>query len=352
MTLRRSTKICLLLFLALFSIFRVSQRGQIYDSRYTLLTSAQLIEHRNLQLDEFAPPPWGDGGSKQIRDPMPDHFEESNGHIYNYFPVGTSVLAVPFVLGAKMLGTRVIEADGSYSRQGARRLQRALAALLMAGLGCIFFLLAREFLSDRASVWAALAGSLGTQVWSTASRSLWSHGFLIFFLGLCLLLLARARTRGRAPSAVLMGTLLSWMYFVRPIAAISILGLTAVVAAEHRHKLLPMTLVGAAWLAGFVGFSLAVHQSPLPDYYQVSRLTFENFPEAIAGNLISPSRGLLVYVPLVAFVAHGVWTRRRQLDFGVVPVVAILCIAAQLVAISGLPNWWGGYGFEIGGAHV
>lgn len=346
MRLSLNTKTCLLLFTLLLLVFRVSQRGQFYDSRFALLVSNQIVTNGTLTLDGFAPPPLVRGSEEvsQLGN-LPYQLVRANDHVYYYFPIGTSILAVPFVVAAHYLGARIVDASGRYHHAVERTLERHLAAALMAALACLFFLMARELLTHHVSLWVAISGALGTQVWSTASRSLWSHTCLILLLGIALLMVLRAERRGTRLHPIILATLASWMYFVRPTAAIPAIGLAVYLALEHRRELLLFLLVGAGWLAGFVLFSTVVHDSLLPPYYLATRLTFESFPEALAGNLISPSRGVLLHVPLIFFVGWLLLRRRSELRFPNLAWVAITCSTVHLIVISGFPNWWGGWGF-------
>jgi hypothetical protein len=61
--------------------------------------------------------------------------------------------------------------------------QAVLAAFGMGLLAVLFLKTALQILPLRWSWIVALAGSLGTQVWSTASRVQWGDTFLVLILG-------------------------------------------------------------------------------------------------------------------------------------------------------------------------
>ncbi len=345
MKLSRTTKTCLILGFALFCVFRVSQRGQLYDSRYALLASSQLINQQTLQLDEFVDPLRKPTKKSKGKLKPPYQLKKSNGHRYYFYPPGTTLLSVPYVYAAQLVGIKIIDEDGQYQSKTEKKLQRTLAATLMAALGCIFFLTARELLPHRESLWVAISGSLGTQIWSTASRSMWAHTFLVLLLGIALLILVRVRVRQIPIPPILLGTVLSWMFFCRQTGAISILGITVVIALTQRKQLPLFLLTGAAWLTGFIFFSFSIHGQALPPYYLLKILTYEHFAEALLGQLVSPARGLLVYVPLLFFVIYLLWTGRKRLTDPMLAITGITCIGVQLLLISGHRNWVAGWGF-------
>jgi hypothetical protein len=80
----------------------------------------------------------------------------------------------------------------------------------------------------------------------------------------------------------------------------------------------------------------------LPNYYRASRLTFEHFGEALAGNLISPSRGLFVYVPVVLFIFYLLARYRRTIVFPPLVVLSLCIIALHWISTSGFSHWYGG----------
>jgi hypothetical protein len=83
----------------------------------------------------------------------------------------------------------------------------------------------------------------------------------------------------------------------------------------------------------------------LPSYYRSSRLTFEVFWTALAGNLISPSRGVLLYIPVLFFIAYLLLRYRRHVPLPRLALLALLVITAHLVVVSSFRHWWGGMSF-------
>src|SRR2546423_15661710 len=70
--------------------------------------------------------------------------EISDGHIYYFFPPGSSLLSLPYVALLNACGVSAANADGTYNQRGETIIQASLAALLMAGLACVFFCTARR----------------------------------------------------------------------------------------------------------------------------------------------------------------------------------------------------------------
>jgi hypothetical protein len=335
-----------LIFLLTLTIFLVSRIHQVSDSKYSMLVSQSLIERGSFALDHYAIP---------RQEPLWRGYYFSNGtdyqlevareHLYYHLPPGSPVLSVPFVAVLNLLGVSAAAPDGSYDPVGEVKIEAGLAALLMATLAVIFFYTARLMLPLSWSVVAASGGALGTQVYSTASRALWSDTWGVLLLGAVVFLLLRNETGKRPLNPVLLASLLSWMYFVRPTFSVHILAVSVYLLVYHRRFFLPYALTGAAWLTGFVIYSWAHFGQFSPNYYLASRLQFDSFWVALAGHLVSPSRGLFVYVPSLFFVAFMLARYRRRLAHARLVWLALAVIVGHLLVISSFNHWWGGHSF-------
>jgi hypothetical protein len=338
--------LAVLLFVATLSIFLVSPVHQVTDSSYSMLLSESLIHHRSFALDGYALPrgePIWFGDYFKYGDIY--QLEVVNGHIYYYFPPGSSLLSIPFVVVMNGFGISATNADGTYNPRGEATIEAIVSALLMAGLAATFFCLARMALPISWSAIVAFGGALGTQVWSTASRSLWTDTWGSFLLGFVVLMLLGAATDRVRLKPILLASLLSWMYIVRPTFAVQIIAITIYILLLYRSIFLRYAIAGAAWFAAFMVYSWRLYGHSLPNYYRASRLQFGVFWTALAGNLISPGRGLLVYVPVLVFIAYLLVRYRRQIVYPRLVALSIAVIMAHVAIISCFVHWWGGHSF-------
>lgn len=327
-----------------FWIFWFSPVHQVTDSNYSLLLSESLITHHTFTLDQYAIPRYP---------PTPQDFALKNGDMYQlewvrgrlfyFFPPGTSMLSAPFVAVMKWFGVSPVNADGTYNLQSEIKLEALLSALLTGLTAGVFFLTSRLFLSITTSIIVALGGALGTQVWSTASRALWSDTWGILIFAVVVYLLLRSEVTKRPLQPELLATLLAWSYFVRPTSIIPIVAISVYVALYRRDKLLRFIITGAAWLALFVLYSWHYFGQLMPNYYLARRLTFGLFFEALAGHLISPSRGLFLYVPVVLFVVWLLIRYREKIKQNRLLWVSLAVIFVHLIVICGFDHWWGGF---------
>ena len=311
-----------------------------------MLLSQSLLDHGSFALDDYALP---------RHQPQWRGYYSSNGpiyqleivgeHIYYHMPSGSSVLSAPFVAALNVFGISAAKPDGTYDPQGEALIEARLAAVLMAVLASIFFLTGRLMLSSRWATLVALAGALGTQVYSTASRALWSDTWGILLCGVVVFIILAHETGKRRLNPVLLATLLAWMYFVRPTFSVPILAVSIYVFIFHRRVFLSYAATGLAWLAGFFYYSWSHYGHLLPTYYRANRLQFNVFWIALAGNLISPARGLLVYVPMICFLAYLLVRYRHHLSYMRLVWLSLFIIVVHILVISGFPHWWGGHSF-------
>ena len=145
------------------------------------------------------------------------------------------------------------------------------------------------------------------------------------------------------PGPVLLATCLSWLYFARPTFSISIAAVALYLLVYHRAILIPFVATACFWLGCFVAYAEYHFGQLLPSYYQSRNFNFStSFWEGLAGSLISPSRGLLTYVPILMFVAY-LLVRYRQTLRTRLFVLAISVVGVHMIMISGFVMWWAGH---------
>jgi hypothetical protein len=333
------------LFLFSLAVFLVAPVVQVSDSRYTALLSECLLHHRSAELDEYykVPVPWLSGDASRSDEANEYQLVKAQGHVTYYFAQGSSILSMPLVAAMNAVGVSAATPDGRLDLAGEIRIERTTASVLMAGLTCVFFAMAAMMLPVSWSVVVALGASMGSQILSTASRGLWSHTWEILLYGLIAHSLLATARRGARIRPVWLATLVPWIYFVRPTGAVAIVAVSVYVLCLYRRDFIAYASTLAVWLVGFVGYSWLVFGSTFPPYYMASRMRLQNFVVALAGNLISPGRGLLVFVPTTLFVLYLVVRYREQLAYRSLVVLAFAQIIGLEMVICTNVYWAAGY---------
>ena len=117
-----------------------------------MLLSENIIRHHDFALDRYH---------------LPDNdyrIERVGGKQYYYFPVGTSILSVPYVAAMHLRHLSAVRADGEYDVQGELALDAKLAALVMAAFAVVAYLSGRLVLPVAWSAAVTALSAFGTQV--------------------------------------------------------------------------------------------------------------------------------------------------------------------------------------------
>jgi hypothetical protein len=331
---QRDAIVCGLILLTVFLLFRhapIRQAGG--DDRYSLLLAENLCRHGDFTLERYGLP-------------RPDYrLEDVGEHRYYSFPPGTSVLSTPYVALMHVRGQSVLH-DGAYALEEEMGLETRLAALLMAAFAVTVYLTSRLLLPVGWSVTVTVALAFGTQVFSSISRALWSDTWGVFLVGLVVFILLRSTVRRRPPNLPLLATIEVWAYIVRPTNSLVLVGTAVYLLVSLRRAAWPFLVAAGAWLGLFAAYSWRHFHHLVPSYFAPGRrIEFTIGWSGLLGNLLSPSRGLLVYVPLVLGIALLLLLYRNTIRFRPFVALSLFVICGHLVMLAGFEHWWGGHCF-------
>ena len=324
------------IFATLFAIFLACPVHDPKDSRYTLVLSQALLDRRSFKLD---------GYFIQRNEQWPTHFETSRGHRFYFFPPGSSVLSIPFVVIANLAGVSAIRPDRHYDQPSEKMMQAVIASALMAGLGVFMAAIARDLLPGLWWILVLAGVELGSPILSTASRTLWSHTWGVFLVGIAVWMLVRLDGNRGRPHPIFLATLLAWSYFVRPTNSLSLLGISLYVLACQRQILWPYLMTVAGWLAAFVAYSWYYFRQPLPSYYQGKQLLSGQPLNGLIANVLSPSRGVLVFVPTLFLVGYLIFRYWHCVPHRRLVPLALGILVIHLAAASLNWEWWAGHSY-------
>lgn len=308
------------------------------DPRGTLLTSQAILEHGTFALDAY---PHAPSDYRLMR---------RSGRWFYAYPPGTSIAALPAVGIARLAGL-----DMARARDDAT-VQRALAAISVGVTAVLASALAIRWLPWPLAVTLAGIFVCGTPVLSTMGTALWSINFTVVAELAALVLLSGHRPM-RLRRAVLIGALLGFACWCRP-TAILLAGLVilwvwgraaASPPAVRRPAGIDALALSAAVLvplALLMFMSRVTYGTWLPDYYIGMRLAAsERFQTALTAHLVSPSRGLLIFAPVVVPAFAAALAAPRRVLHAPLAVLALVWVCLHLVIVSRFPYWWGGYGY-------
>ncbi len=341
-----------------FFIYNVNLRSiTSFDTYSTRMLPISIIRHFTLTLDDIEPvksvPSWylarGSAAEHRGNTQPRQHVKlywvvKARGHYVSKYPVMPAILATPVYLIPVLLHLT----DGPPSAMGFSRTEivatmlSKLAGSLAAALGvAILYLTLLRLTNPSWALWLAALYAFASSTWSLSSQGLWQSSMSQPLLALTIYFLVRAQDDPKY--AVHASAPLALAVTCRPPVAVYALVLLIYVYRAHRAQLarflvLP-TIVGALFFA----YNLYYFGDPRGGYSGDS-LSVTSLG-ALAGLLLSPSRGILVYSPFLVLGFAGLiaaLTDRRDL---LLTHLALASIALLLLYAS----WWGwdgAYGYS------
>lgn len=295
------------------------------DPRASLVLSQTILREGTIKLDRY----------EGIQERYGYAVHSKNGHLYYYFPLGTSLFSTPVVLVGNILGYDMLEDEAE--------VQRFLVGILAVVLFLQLFATARIYLGPGSSLVFAALFWFGSPLSSTLGAGLWSHDFAVVFAFLAIHLTLRAH-EGAAPLRWgLVGLCLFSAYLCRPTLGLLAPALLLLILLFDRRGAFRSAGVLAGLLAAFSAFSWIEFGQPLPDYYLPGRLAGSDFSRALFGHLFSPARGLFVFSPFLLLPLVCPRALRRGFSGRARLAVLFLWPLLHWLAVSRFVGWWGGW---------
>lgn len=275
---------------------------------------------------------------------------EGRGRPVSKYPPGAALLAAPFYLFSPELGEVTAEYHDSQDRSRFSTYPvpslapAAVAASLSTALGVAAIgVMCRRRIGAEPAVIAALTLGLGTTLWAISANALWQHGPVVMWLGLGLLAIDSKRL-------TLAGFAFGLAIITRPQVAVAIGCLGSYLAVRNRstHPLLKIGVPSVLGLAAYLAYNVAIFAEPIPRMaagYWIDNSVGASFglTEALWRTLLDPTRGVLIWSPVVWLALPRVRTAWRSAD-PLVRGAALAGLAYMLIQLRG-NVWNGGGGF-------
>ena len=225
-----------------------------------------------------------------------------------------------------------------------------IASLLVALTALVIFAIALEYLRPPWAALPPLVFAFGTSAWSTGSRALWQHTPSMLMLSLAVLLLVRSRARPQLAAWAALPLALA--YAIRPTNSIPVAAMALLVLFWRRRAFPRFILMAAPVAVLFFAYNLGVY-GRLFSPYQSLRPPLPATPEAIralilalAGNLVSPSRGLFTFTPVLLFAVWGMYRAlRTRWEYPLSPCFAAIVVAHWFTISLYTGFWWAGHSY-------
>ena len=298
------------------------------DTGWFVPTSLSMLGEGNADLDEFE-------DSLHVAKNI-FSLTRVNGHTYNYFPIGMSLVILPF-----------IGFVNAYTNNQWWLTELICSGILFALTNALFFLLLQvltRFSRLKRSVLCTFVFALATTNLNTITKTLFSHGGLEVLLIIGLLGIAWGEYKKSGWSIILSGFPFALAYMTRPTASLFVVLFTLYIMTKHPESFISYLMVLGTVLLLFFIWSFCVYGHLLPPYYQASRLSMATYAEAWFGQMFSPNKGLLIFTPFYLFYVPALWRLSRKKKWSLELMIACAPIPFVLI-LAAFPHWWGGAGY-------
>ncbi len=278
---------------------------------------------------------------------------QSRGHWVSNYPLLTPIAVTPlYVPAAWWLHHRGIASNAPAMKFWAFAMEKVAAATLAAISVTILFFALRRVATPPTALLLALVYGFASPTWSISAQALWLHAMTE--LAFALLLWALVSDDGSRRSAAWIGLALALAIankLSNALVAAPVIVWFAVRAYRDPRRLtaffVPLVALGSVVLAYnfyFFGSASGAYDQAFRTlgYAGISGGFHGSLTEGVAGNLISPSRGLVWYAPWALFAAWGAalawrrWTWAPWISAGML---------LHFLMFAKLERWWAGWSY-------
>lgn len=293
---------------------------------------------------------WRAAGALTFKRPRYFLVESTRQHTYvsTFGPI-PGILSIPVAAVFRALDHSIV--DKLFLKLAVAKLT---ASLLVAGCAVLVFLSALRFVARREALALGLLYGIGSCAWAISSQTLWQQSVTQLFLALGAFFFLREG--GKREHAALAGLAFGAATATR-VTGLLVLGSVAVYLLIYERHRLPAFVIGALPAPIAIGaYNFHFFGSPLVFAQELvgHRIALEKTGSAelwqtpifkgLIGLLVSPSRGLLIFSPLLALGLWGMVRAWRDARYrSLRPLVA--SAAVMMLLQCKWFDWWGGWAY-------
>jgi hypothetical protein len=337
---RRVFKPYLLLFAGLTVVYHSNLRPiPSGDSLCTSLLPLSIVLDHTVLLDRFGP--WLFQHVPYTREVI----RFKHGHYYSGYPIAGGVFVTPLYL--PLLAVPGLRGWDTGSLVALARILEKFAAAAIAAFSAVVMLALLLRITSRYWAWRlTLVYALATATWSIASQALWQHTTVeLAIVGSMYFLESWWRERKSAGALWLCGACAACALMIRPGEVVLLIALSAGFLVARAHMLDYARLFTLPALGGLLALAYNLYFFHNPTGTYTFGMWAGSALNGIAGLLVSPGRGLLIYMPvavfaLCAFSRAAADARRKHASL---LVASSTLVVLHFLVVSRVNLWWGGY---------
>jgi hypothetical protein len=338
MHISQSSRRAMVLWMAMFALYNANGREiGSYDSQPPKFTALAIAQHHTTALDTYV------YSLPQLAE-RPGFTRDRHGHWRSAYP------PLPgFVAGVAALVLRSVGVWDPAAPLAGPAIAKLTASAFTALAVVLIYLTALRLSGSRHALLIAIGAGLGTNLWAHTSQTLWQGETAILALATAVYLSLRgpSSTAAVAAASLALGVAVTTRLQLLP-AVLVVATMIAWKTRKYVATLLPLMLTGIAlaalnlhWFGHPFGARLQIEAASIADHFVPGSVG--NPLVGLTGLLVSPSRGLLVFSPVVLVAVAGCFRLRHAAN----SELRWLTVAAgtQILVYSAYSVWWGGHSY-------
>ena len=277
---------------------------------------------------------------------------ETKGHYLSSYPIVTPTLITPIYVIPYLL-LKIIQYPMDLFNPGflaiVYMLEKLSASLIAAISGIFVYLSLKMLLNRKTALVGVIIYAFATNTWATSSQALWQHGLVELLLSMMVYLILINEKTKSSNNYIYLGVLTGLFIFNRPVDSPLLLPILYYIVISSKRNILSYLIAMFLSAAPFMFYNFYYFGNLFGGYgnllsqFSLSSANMINF----MGLLISPSRGLFVYSPILILSILGYAKIGRVLNARIRTLFCIFAfsILIQIVVYSCFRVWWAGWSY-------
>ena len=328
---------------------------QSEDTVPSIFTTISIIKDRTLYLDKYYVMmrdryPHPDDKDFQ-KDLTPFYLRKVDGHYITAFPIITSVISIPIFVVPLIFNMPITWGNLAL-------LNHLSGAIIMVLAGLFMFKTLREGfnLDERRAAILTAVYLFATVNFAMLSQAMWQHGTLqlLSILGIYFFL-KHQKNQSVYTNMLLSGLFFGFAFLSRPTAGLPILLIEFYLVFTNFHKTGNLFKSAVSFTSGlviaasfFLWYNSVYYYDIQNQGYsdQLFRSWLSPFPISFLGVWLSPSKGILIFSPVLLFSLYGLYlaVKHKVEQVNLYKVFSLIILLHTLV-ISLWKHWYGGWSF-------
>lgn len=284
----------------------------------------------------------------------PFYLRKVNEHYVSAFPIITALFAIPFYFVAVLM--RI-----TFDWNTLAILVHISASFIMACSVGLFYILARQSLKldEKKSKLLTFIYAFCTINYALVSQGLWQHGTVQLFSIAALIYFLKFFDQQKFIDLFYYGLFIGFALLSRPTSGLTLVILSIFIVLR-KDPIRMKGVLEAIKRSAYIGFGLLVPFLFFVWYNAVYYVSIENqgyanqlfknwlgdFPTSFIGVWLSPSKGILVYSPVLFFALLGTWLAiKNKIKDRQFFLLCALIVLLHTLVISFWKHWFGGWSF-------